>query len=709
MTENIPVGENAVVLKSIAPEYSVAPGSSTIIPLSIVNSSEVSGLYRIVVDGIPANWVTTSSPVLTVEAGDTQQLSIIIQPPLRTGTGPGLVPVDVQVINDQDGTRLDSIRLSLTISGYTVRGRIGVMLEATRFTATPGGTVSIGMCLQNHGLLEDELNFSVDGIPISWISTSTPVLKLSPGEQGNVTLTINLPRDSTLPPGPNSFKVLVLSKQAPDQVIEIDCILFLVEQSSFRVSIEPSEIRAGQTGDVVVENKGNTQDSYSVNWISEDEALIFDPPGPVKVQIKAGDFTRVPFIPDQQKRPFYGAEFSYPYKVQVASSENEELESQGVVIGKSLIPFWVVPLILIICLGVVCSSFALYVVQDQSAIGQATPTTEVQESETEIVDGGVIPTNTIPAMQTATLLENPSPTPTHTEIPGVTDTVPLPTATLVPVETPTTTPIIIPDVGRIGFQSNRDGDPELYLKDTGTGTIIRLTQSLGVDTQPVFSPDGNRLAFVSDRTGDNEIYIANADGSNPVNITNSPGIDQNPAWSPDGQWIVFSTNREGDLEIYVMRTDGSELLNLSVSPADDQSPSWIVSGVTQLIAFQSNRDGNQEIYRMNIDGTGQTNLTNNPADDTIPRGATNGTRIAFTTNRDGNAEIYLMSLDGSNPVNLTQNPAADQYPAWSRDSNWIAFITDRDGNQEIYIIRDDGSEFFNITNNPAADLVPDFQ
>ncbi len=43
-----------------------------------------------------------------------------------------------------------------------------------------------------------------------------------------------------------------------------------------------------------------------------------------------------------------------------------------------------------------------------------------------------------------------------------------------------------------------------------------------------------RIVFQSDRDGNWEIYVMDADGSNKTNLTNNPLLDIYPVWSPDG-------------------------------------------------------------------------------------------------------------------------------------------------------------------------------
>jgi TolB protein len=59
-----------------------------------------------------------------------------------------------------------------------------------------------------------------------------------------------------------------------------------------------------------------------------------------------------------------------------------------------------------------------------------------------------------------------------------------------------------------------------------------LTSNPAEDVFPFWSPDGKKIAFQSDRDGNGEIYIMNAGGSEQKNLTNNPADDYQPSWSP---------------------------------------------------------------------------------------------------------------------------------------------------------------------------------
>lgn len=82
------------------------------------------------------------------------------------------------------------------------------------------------------------------------------------------------------------------------------------------------------------------------------------------------------------------------------------------------------------------------------------------------------------------------------------------------------------------------------------------------------------IAFQSDRDGDKEIYVMNGDGSGLINLTDNLADDDAPFWSPDGTQITFSSERDGNAEIYAMNADGSGQMRLTDNPADDEISIW---------------------------------------------------------------------------------------------------------------------------------------
>ena len=101
-----------------------------------------------------------------------------------------------------------------------------------------------------------------------------------------------------------------------------------------------------------------------------------------------------------------------------------------------------------------------------------------------------------------------------------------------------------------------------------------ITQQPAASTmRPPGRPTARRIAFETDRDGNREIYVMNADGSAPVNLTNTPDQTMSRPGRPDGQRIAFRTDRDGNDEIYSMTPDRRLCRRGSrTTPAPTRSP-----------------------------------------------------------------------------------------------------------------------------------------
>jgi len=251
--------------------------------------------------------------------------------------------------------------------------------------------------------------------------------------------------------------------------------------------------------------------------------------------------------------------------------------------------------------------------------------------------------------------------------------------------------------GKIAFDSDRDGNNEIYVMNAdGTG-LTRLTNYSS--DSPIWSPDGTKIAFVTTEDSKIQINVMNADGSGQTRLTNSdwPTL---PIWSPDGTKIAFESIRDHHSQIYVMNADGTGQTNLSNNIWNDSRPSWSPDGTK--IAFESIRDHHSQIYVMNVDGTGQTNLSNNNDDDGIPSWSPDGTKIAFARYYGGLSQIYVMNADGTAQTRLTNSTT--YLPIWSPDGTKIAFVTTGESSNQIYVMNTDGTGQTNLINYTTSDL-----
>jgi TolB protein len=223
-------------------------------------------------------------------------------------------------------------------------------------------------------------------------------------------------------------------------------------------------------------------------------------------------------------------------------------------------------------------------------------------------------------------------------------------------DTPGAAPDWSPARREVVFQSDRDGNEELYAMGEDGRGVRRLTRDEAADGEPAWSPDGDRLAFVSDRDGADDVYVMAADGSNVRRLTDVGGADW-PAWSPDGRTIAFGSDRAGSFDLYAVPSVGGAPRRLTAGAGDDRYPRW------------------------------------------FPDGA----ELVFERDDGGGFSLHTLGLGtaGSTPQRLTDGPGNDFGPAVSRDGSWVAFVSDRDGNDQLYAVRRDGTDLVRLTSGMA--------
>jgi TolB protein len=94
---------------------------------------------------------------------------------------------------------------------------------------------------------------------------------------------------------------------------------------------------------------------------------------------------------------------------------------------------------------------------------------------------------------------------------------------------------------KIVYETNRDGNWELYLVHADGSNPVNLTRTPDVDElYPKPSPDGSKICFVADEGKGNakvrNVYVMNSDGTGRVKVADNA---REPCWSPDGKAIAY--------------------------------------------------------------------------------------------------------------------------------------------------------------------------
>lgn len=249
---------------------------------------------------------------------------------------------------------------------------------------------------------------------------------------------------------------------------------------------------------------------------------------------------------------------------------------------------------------------------------------------------------------------------------------------------------------RIVFQTNRDGNDEVYSMKTDGTNPLNLTNHAQFDGEPSIAGNGSKIAFSSTREGNLEIYIMNPDGTGKKRLTNNLGSDSHPALNHDGTKIAFVSDRIGGFEIYTMNADGTDQTRVTFANYPTFTPSFSPDGSKIMYGRFDGMD--PEIFIMNADGSGEVNITdNNGIDDRGPSFSPDGTKIVYQSYTNGDWDLYVMNVDGSNSVPVTNNSVVNDVEAsFSPDGGHIVYISDGD----VTAMTAGGAGDVNLTNNP---------
>jgi Tol biopolymer transport system component len=277
-----------------------------------------------------------------------------------------------------------------------------------------------------------------------------------------------------------------------------------------------------------------------------------------------------------------------------------------------------------------------------------------------------------------------------------------------------------PDGNQLIFFSDKTTDPvrdpvskyAIWKINVNTSELTQITSPGPGKSHkfPAVSHDGNKIAYNSDQDGDYNIYTSDINGDNPTQLTADAAADVDAAWSPDDSKIVFRSSRDsyssghpdptkagavGNPEIYVMdAADGGTQTRITTDDHKNYRPSFSPDGNKIIFDRELNTesDGNKsDIWIMDYPGGGtQTRLTESLEGDSQVVISPDGTKIAWGSGRalddGGKYEIYVMNIDGSGVTRMTANIDTDYQMDWSPDGTQIAFSSDRAGNYNIFIM-----------------------
>ncbi len=215
--------------------------------------------------------------------------------------------------------------------------------------------------------------------------------------------------------------------------------------------------------------------------------------------------------------------------------------------------------------------------------------------------------------------------------------------------------------------------------------VVPFTSYPGAERHPSFSPDGNEIAFSwnGDKQDNYDIYVKQIGSSTPLRLTTDPEDDLSPAFSPDGRSIGFVRVDQGrGIFMVVPALGGPErtVAEIPVPPCAEAGCnlfSWFADGkhiVTAGLMLLSTESG--EVRPL-------TSPPDKTAPDEAPAVSPDGRSVAFVRMPDVQMEdVWLVALDKNlhprgSPRPITKqkfNPAPFSLdPFWMPEGSELLF------------------------------------
>ncbi|MCI0567202.1 MAG: protein kinase [Acidobacteria bacterium] len=227
-----------------------------------------------------------------------------------------------------------------------------------------------------------------------------------------------------------------------------------------------------------------------------------------------------------------------------------------------------------------------------------------------------------------------------------------------------------PDGSSIAFNSDREGDMNIWVANLTDGSSHRVTKGPGGDYQPNWSPDGRRLAFFSSRTGNSDLWSVDVQSLELKALTHDRAMEINPFYSPDGRSIAYQSDASGRLEVWILDVEHGTSRQLTSVGVTGHFLRW--SRDSALLYFRCPGPPTSEVMRIAVSGGQPEPLA----------GIQGGSHLSFSPDDSrimdviDHKALWVSSLAGNGPEKVFQfdDPSVRiDYPVWSPDGRWILF------------------------------------
>ncbi len=237
---------------------------------------------------------------------------------------------------------------------HSSTGRLRLVVEPAEVEVAPGGRADIAVRLINQGAIVEHYELSIRHLPADWVTLSHESLQLMPGAGETVQLTVHPPQDSSASAGRRPFRLMVASTTNMQETAGVAGQVTIKPFMRYSADMRPKQLAHGGVCRVLVKNEGNVETLFSVIGRDPAEAIRFES-DQARMQLAPGARGTVDLKLNAKQRPLFGRGKNLPFEVQVGAAEGQRRLLSGQLDVSSLLPIWLLPLLiglaLILCLS----------------------------------------------------------------------------------------------------------------------------------------------------------------------------------------------------------------------------------------------------------------------------------------------------------------------------------------------------------------------
>lgn len=262
-----------------------------------------------------------------------------------------------------------------------------------------------------------------------------------------------------------------------------------------------------------------------------------------------------------------------------------------------------------------------------------------------------------------------------------------PSANITNIKGDDTNPTWSADGKKVLFQSNRDGNWDIFQYDLASDSTIQLTYDQSNEQHPKWLDKQHAIAYTADYTGVEKIYRINLSSGERHFLFNREIYSTAPSL-PSSEYLVYCLGFNPTLKTWgIYRYEFKYQSLKHILPVSEIVSIPVVNNDGEFIMFVTENPDNKVEQLTIINWYGEIEQVFSEYNFTDPSWHPDGLKIIFVSDKDEKAgEIYTMWKDGTHLERLTNDTLIVKNPVVSPDGKYLAVSVLKETGFDLFII-----------------------